>query len=228
MPTLNELVQDIISTVRGTTRISDDEDIDQELIEYWIINTRNKLIRDDLNKGRTLSENIIQVLPCIPTIIADVSECCTVSTDCTIIRTRDRIPKPIEIQNKDMITRVAGVDVRGQGFSIIPYARLQWAGSSRWTKNSAKAFYHNGYIYIINSLATPLSITIVAEDPREAANLSTCNGTPCYTNDSNFPISSWMIPIMKDIILSKDFRLASLGLNDKKNDERADPDRQTQ
>lgn len=226
MATLNEITADIISSIRGTTRISDDEALDNELIEYWVINTRHKLIREDLNKGRTLSENITQVLPCIPTIAVDSSECCGTTTDCSIIRTTNRIPKPIELSNKDLITRVAGSDISSKGFSIIPYSRVQWSGSSRWTKNTKKAFYHNGYIYLMNSSVIPLSISLVAEDPREAGLLTTCSGSPCYDNNSNFPLSSWMIPIIKDIIMKVDLRVASQGLNDKKNDEEANPEKQ--
>ncbi len=150
------------------------------------------------------------------------------SSDCKVLRSISRIPRPVELTQKDLITRVAGTNVSGKGFSVIPYARVQWAGSSRWTRNTTKAFYHNGYIYIINPPAlNKIDISLVAEDPREAASFANCTGTPCYSDDDRFPISSWMLPIIKDVILKNELRIASAGMSDVKNDEKANPERTT-
>jgi len=226
--TLNEIAYDLLETVRGTTRLSDDDSISLELLQYWIINTRARLIREDLNKGRSLSENIVQTIPCIPVIEVSASECCDVPSDCKILRTANRIPRPIELTQKDLITRVAGTNISGKGFTIIPYARVQWAGSSRWTRNTTKAFYHNGYIYLINPPAlTKIDVSEVAQDPREAAQFANCVGAPCYSDDDNFPLSSWMLPIMKDMILKNELRIAAEGISDTKNDEKSNPERTT-
>ncbi len=72
--TLNEISYDLLETVRGTTRLSDDDSLSLELLQYWVINSRAKLIRDDLNKGRSLSENIVQTIPCIDVIEVSASE----------------------------------------------------------------------------------------------------------------------------------------------------------
>jgi hypothetical protein len=209
MATLKELVYDELSTIKGSSRYSDDSTITIEHLEFVNINIRAFLIRQDLNKGRSLSDNIVQVLPCVPVISIDVSECpCTVPTDCTIMRTKDKIPKPIELHQRDLITRVSGVDLRGKGFSIISYARAASAGLNRSTSTSTKAFLHNQYIYLINPPAglSIISISLVAEDPREAGTFANCAGELCYTDDSTFPISVHMIPTLKELVF-KDLKV---------------------
>jgi len=62
MITLEKLTYDILSTVAGTSRISDDIGIDEALIKYKIINTRALLIRQDATKGRSTSDNVEQIL----------------------------------------------------------------------------------------------------------------------------------------------------------------------
>lgn len=208
MVSLNEILYDTLGTVQGGARISDDLNISIEQLAFVANNNRAYLLRQDANKGRSLSDNIIQVLGCVDVKQIDVSECpCSVPTDCTIMRTKTQIPKPIELYQKDLITRVSGVDMRGIGFSIISYSRASVAGTSKWTKNSTKAFLHNRYIYLINPPnINKVSISGVFEDPRDAARFSNCDGTPCYSDDDNYPISAHMIPTLKELIM-KDLKI---------------------
>lgn len=220
MATLNEITFDILSTIKGSSRFSDDSTHTIEHIEFMICNIRAFLIRQDLNKGRSLSDNIIQVLPCVDVTQIDVSECpCSVSTDCTILRTTLQLPKSLELHQKDLITRVAGADVLGKGFSIIPYSRASTAGLNRQTSNSTKVFLHNRYLYLINPPnLKKISVSIVAEDPRDAGVFSTCSGIACYTNNSEFPISAHMIPTLKELVL-KDLKIEIQVPQDTKGDE---------
>jgi len=220
MTTLNQLVYDSLSTIQGTGRYSDDSLLSQEQVEFSVINNRNFLIRQDQNKGRSLSDNVTQTLPCVEFISVDASECCDTSTECTVLRSKLKIPKPIELYQRDLITRVSGNDITGTSFSFMPYARFIRSGISKWTKNSAKATLKNGYIYIINPpfAFSKGSITGVFEDPREAGQHFTCTGSPCYTNDMAFPISSHMIPLLKELVL-KDLKIQVSVPSDFKGDE---------
>ena len=220
MPSLNELTFDTLSTIKGSTRFSDDSDHTIEHIEFIICNIRAFLIRQDLNKGRSLSDNIIQTLPCIDVQQIDVSECpCSINTDCTIMRTTLQIPKPIELHQKDLITRVAGADVLGKGLSIIPYSRVSTAGLNRQTANSTKVFLHNRYLYFINPPnLRKISVSLVLEDPRDASTFNTCSGAICYSNESEFPISAHMIPTLKELVL-KDLKIEIQVPQDNRGDE---------
>lgn len=220
MASTNEVIFDILSTVEGAARISDDVNISNEHIRYLIINNRALILRNELNKGRSLSDNNKQTLSCVPVTQVDISSCpCSVPTDCTVYRTSSKIPAPLELYQKDYITRVSGVDITGPSFSFIPYARASRAGSSKWTKDSCKAFLHDGYIYLLNApIVQKIMIQGVFEDFTAVGAFNTCAGTPCYTDDSRLPLSVNFIPLIKDLIL-KDLKIQISVPSDQKGDE---------
>ena len=223
MASLSEIIYDELTTIKGSGRFSDDNMIPIEQLEYLNINNRSYLIRQDQNKGRSLSDNITQVLPCVEVVSVSTSECpCNVEIDCTILRTKNRIPRPIELFQKDLITRVSGADMTGKGWSIISFARASVAGSNNLTSQTPKAFLHDGYVYILFAPAgiKYISISLVAEDPREAASFANCSGGVCYTNDMPFPISNYMIPLLKEMVL-KDLKIEITVPVDYKGDEKS-------
>lgn len=220
--TLNQIVYSTLETIKGTGRYSDDNQISLPHLEFLAITNRAFLIRQDQNKGRSLSDNITQTLSCLEVELIDVSQCpCKVPTNCTIMRTKIKIPKPLELHQKDLISKVSGVDITARSFTIIPYARASVAGISSFTANNTKVFLHNRYLYLINPPVglKYISVDLVAEDPREAAMIANCDGTPCYSSDSPFPISNYMIPLLKDMIL-KDLKIEVSAPIDYKGDER--------
>ncbi len=202
--TLNEIIYDILSSISGTSRIPQDVDIDPSLISFKILNVRNYLIRQDQGKLRSLSDNITQILSCVPVIQVDPSACpCQVSTSCKVFRTSVQLPKFMELHQKDFITKVSGVDIGAPGWSIISYARASVAGLNSWTSKNTKVFLHNSYLYILNPPLNTSTITVqgVFEDPRDAASFANCSGVPCYSDDSEFPISAYMLLDLKQLVL---------------------------
>lgn len=229
MATLNEITYSTLEAAKGSSRYSDDSQISITHIEFLAVNNRAFLIRQDQSKGRSLSDNIIQTLPCVKVNQIDVSLCpCKVSTDCTIMRTENTIPRPIELHQKDLIAKVSGVDISSRGWSIISFARASVAGINKFTKENTKVFYHGGYIYILNPPAglQYISIDMVLEDPREALAVLNCSGSPCYSSDSRFPISNYMLPLLKEMIL-KDLQIETNVKIDYKGDERNKSESQT-
>lgn len=219
---LNEITFDILSVLTGTSLISDDTAISLDLIRYKVVNTRAMLIRQDLNKGRSLSDNIMQSLYCTPFIEINESLCpCQVPSDCTILRTENKLPKFIELHQRDLVTKVSGPGISSTGYSIIPYSRVPYAGLNKETKDSTKAFLYDSYIYLINPAVLIQYGTIrgVFEDPRDAANYANCDGDPCWTNDSEFPISAHMVNTLKELVI-KDLTLLMRTPQDTKADER--------
>lgn len=219
--TLDEGIYAIWEELRSG-KISDDDTLAQELLEEMFITYRADLIRKDQAKGRSLSDNIMQTLSCVPVMQVDATECCDITTDCTVVRSVTTIPKFVEVYQKDLMTKVSGANIMSTGWSIISYHRAIYAGASQWTKNSTKAFLKNRYLYVLNppnGLDT-VSISGVFEDPRDAASFANCVGAPCYSNDMEFPISSWMFPIIKDMIFKNDLHLIVPNFSDQKGDEK--------
>lgn len=214
MITKRKLTYDILNTIRGGKQ-SDDENISHRQVGFWVDNTRALLIRRDYEKGRTVNPDIIQTI-CSEVIEVDAAECGCLTAGCTILRTKEKIPSSIEVHSKNLIMRVGPAVVGSTPFSFISYSRAQFAGSNKYTKAIVKAFLHNGYIYLIGTpdklkFLKYISISLVMEFPEEAANFFLCDtdNTPCYTEDSDYPISAWMVEPLKEMIFNLNVRLAA-------------------
>ncbi len=219
--TLNELAYDIMSNIEGTSRISDDSELSIDQVYFKIHTTRAMLIRQDQSKGRSLSDNVMQTLPCLDVIKVDASECCGITSPCELYRTNLRLPRAIETYQKDLIVRVSGVDITGPSWNYLSLAHLPWAGISKWTKDSTKWFTKGGYVYIVNPPpVTKISVTGVFEDPTDLTEYPSCSGTPCFSNDTDeYPISSYMVPGLKQLVLEDLMRMRSAPADDKGNEE---------
>jgi len=212
MITKLHIVFDILNTARGGKQ-SDDENISLRQVGFNVDNTRALLIKRDLDKGSNINPDIVQTLGCVPVKLVDSSECDCLEVGCKILRTVDKIPKAIDLANKNLITRVGPIQVGSTPFSFISYERAGWESSSRYQRRP-KAFLHNGYIYILSedddtNLMKYITISGVFEFPEEVANFTDCpGGKPCYTDATTYPISSWMIEPLKDMIYKNTIRIA--------------------
>jgi len=224
--TLNELVYDIINTSRGGTT-SDDEDISNELIKFWIKTTRALLIRQDINKGRTISENIITNIECQEIIQVDSSDCSCMGldADCTIWRTKDKMPKLIEVGEEDLLLRVSPSEKLSIAYTITNQVRIPFVKHSRYSK-ARFAFWYNQYVYVVDPYHynTMITIKAVLEDPEEACALKNCStGNVCCDDNTEFPLSAWMVDAVKKTILKEYIRVAVVAPNDISGDSKSNP-----
>ena len=223
MITLNKLAYDLLNIVRGG-KISDDENLSIRQIKFWINNTRAQLIRQDLNKSRSVSRNLVQSLGCVDVESVDASLCCNLEVDCIVYRTAERIPNPIETNHKDLITRVGSVTMGTRAFQFIPYERAAYIGNSPFEgiNNSIKAFLFDRYIYLLipndDTVMRKINIQGVFGDPTEVGDFNPCDGNECYTDDSYYPISEHMVETMKQMIITTNFKIAASASTDSKGD----------
>lgn len=219
--TLNHLIYDILNTIRaGKGGTSDDENLSQRWIEFQIHTVRAQLIRQDLEKNRSVSNNIRQSLGCVGVSVVDASLCCSLETDCTVFRTDIKIPKTIELYQRDLITRVGPASINEKPFQLIPYERAAWAGNTPFEKlnNVPKAFLFDDYIYIMvkdsSKVISTINIQGVFSDPTEVKAFNTCAGETCFTYDSPYPISDNMIPLLKKMVIENSVRFAAMAPSD--------------
>lgn len=221
-PTFNELIYSVWNTVRSRANINDT--ITEEQIAFHILNVRAQLIKQDSNKGYTPDPYIIQDLGCVKLVKADAAECCQVEVGCTVLRTELPIPSTIELHHKVLITRIGPVDKTAQPYEFIAYEKVPYLSYSRFTKRNVVAYMTSttGYMYFIvpNKMMQHLryvNIMGVFEDPRQVADFKQCPAAastkplcpdcdtdldiPCYTDDTPFPVKSWMIPTIIDMVV---------------------------
>lgn len=217
--TINKLIYNLRMQIKDDK--SDDVKLTDRNIEFIINYIRAKLIRQDIQKGRSISSNITQSLGVIELEKVDASENNKFITGKNILRSVKEIPSPLDFEGTSLITDVSGLD----GTSIIDFMQSAKANKRKNTKYASKrlaAYYDNNRLYLDNCNSMEIryiTASGVFEDPRAVSEFQNTDGSSCYDpNKDVYPMSSHMIDMMNSIIknneLSHYFQLLRDNVND--------------
>ena len=207
-----------VVNLKGGGRTSDDERLSERQVDFMIAYIRALLIRRDYEKGRSLTTHIEQDLGCVPLELVDPADCCDVETGCTVLRTVDPIPVPIEVYDRELITYVGHVD-KIHSFDEIPPSRARWVGNNKYTAKGKRWYYLGEHIYVIDSKDLKfINIRGIWENPADAAAFNHCSGADCFSDTSEYPIASWMVQPLTDMIMKGEVKESLIFPQDNKND----------
>jgi len=204
MATIKEIVYDIKNIIRGGIQ-SDDEVISDRQIEFQVHSLRAQFIRQDINKRRSISDNIKQVIHCLK--VEPVSgTTCGLAGDLVIVRSKEKIPNAIETSHQDLITAVGPTGILSTNFHIIPYNRAPWAGNNRYTKKMTFAFVLDSFVYIIGPEAERLQkikVEGVWQNPKDIEEYRKDDGSLSYDSEhEEYPLSTSMLDLIKQSMLA--------------------------
>ena len=204
MATIKEIVYDIKNLVRGGIQ-SDDEIISDRQIEFQVNSLRAQFIRQDLNKRRTVSDNIKQVIHCLE--VEPVSgTTCGLSSDLHIVRSKIKVPNAIETAHSDLITAIGPTGILSLNFHVIPYNRAPWAGTNKYTKRMTCAFLLDSFVYVVGpdaALLNKVKVEGVWQNPRDIENYLDSNGHPSYNaEEHDYPLSTSMLDLIKQQMIA--------------------------
>lgn len=199
MATQRELIYSVKSILRGGL-ISDDDKYSDRQVAFLLDAARAALLRQQVNKGQSLSENNIQHIKCMPLESVDTSFDPNFNLDCKVYKTQTPIPKPIEAKGKDLITNITAPEFGGFNYEFIPYSRLPYARYTRFKRPLAVMF--NSYIYVVDAPYTEqITISGIFEEPNQLSEYDDCAGDQCFTWDSVYPLSSHLVdPCIKMVV----------------------------
>lgn len=200
MATINQIIYNIRRELKDT---SDDVKLSDRNIEFIVNFLREKLIVQQLQKGRSISSNIKQDLGQVTVERVDSNDYNgTIKTGKLIFRTVLKLPKPIELDQKDGFTYIGGLDKQ----SAIDFKTKSISNWNKYNKYSSKlqqSYYSNDRIYI-NNCPNPnlkyINIEGIFSDPKEASKFNKPNGQTCYNPDvDNYPISGRMLDMVNSL-----------------------------
>ncbi len=204
--TKNHLIY-LIKNICQPLNLSDSA-ITNELLDFMIDETRALLIRQDISKGHSVPSGIKQDLGAIPLIQIDKSDVCTIPVGCLINKTTLELPKFIQAHNREMILRVGPLDITLPKWDLIEYDRVPFENKGKF--NFIKSFKMNGnnFLYLLSKdnssqLLDYVNVQGLLEFPGDASRFTTCEGNPCYDNNSEYPMSANMVNPLIDIIIKK-------------------------
>lgn len=151
MVTLNQIVSDLHLLAKGGL-IADDDPIELNQIKDWVHDQRALWLRNELNKNRSIDDNIIQDLGCVEMERVDAAQCCNITSDCIMLRSKLDIPVGVELHQKSAITRVGPIDKTDRYlYSFLPFERAVWAGNGQFNKNAIFSFLLNNRMHLIGN-----------------------------------------------------------------------------
>lgn len=216
MATLNEILFDVAESVRSI--ISDDFEIDNRKIVFWIKNQRAKYLRQEFNRPyRIVDQRTTQNIESLPLQVVNVLTIpnITLPVSKKVLRSTVEIPNTIEQYYKPTFTRIGSVDIIDRRFTLIDYSKAPYVGNGKLNKEEFFVFLMNRYLYVISNDNNRkwkglkyLNLQGVFEDVEEVEALRKTLGlrTTDYTWDEYYPVGDWMIPFLKEEIKKTDLR----------------------
>lgn len=216
--TINQIIYNLRNLYKDAK--SDDIKLSDRQLEFIVNYLRADLIGQDYNKGRSLSSNVKQDLGKVELVKIDASEDTSLKSNTFILKSKFKLPKPLEFNNKDAITYVGGIDkVSPMQFST--KAATTWSKHSKYASKNILPFIKEGYLYLYNctSFTKWVNVEGVFENPREVAKFKQVGGLPVYDpNVDDYPISGKMIRTINQLFLTGEIALFVQLTEDIRND----------
>ncbi len=159
----------LVSDVRGMQKLlSTDALITDRVILSEIKNVRNLLVKRETNLRKLwATDTLFDSLPCLELMEVPLSECCEFIDECTIARSKEKIPRIAEGNYQYVIQGIYSINaLGGKG------KKLKEVTVNRYTnllklpiiKNEIYYMIVNGYLYITNPLLKAVRMAAFFEE----------------------------------------------------------------
>lgn len=207
MATITELVYDVRESLN---LYQDDTNVSDRYITHLWNTKRSKYLRQDLNNYQKTVDNSILQSFCIEMIEVPINEC-GLSYDCgTILRSKYKIPKPIELHLKSAITAIKPTNRMELPFNYVGKERAIVSKHSPFKKSIYAFLDDDLHIYIISQnnlvkLIECVTVTGIFENPLDLAIFKNCCGcsdaVTCFDEDTTeYPLQSHHIDTIREEI----------------------------
>jgi hypothetical protein len=203
MATLRKLVSDVRSVHKI---LSTDSLITDRAIASEIRNNSLLLIKRETNLRKLwATDTLFTTIPCLEMIEVPISECCNYVDECSVARTKFKLPRISEgnyqyvIQGVYSINAMSGVGKKLKEITINRYINLL---KLPIIKNEEYYWISNGYLYVNNPLLKAIRfVALFEEDVENEIMYPECGcGTPEYTLeeicknplDKEFPLPGYL------------------------------------
>ena len=200
---LAELIDDVLLEARNNN-IAESEHLSRHQIELWIKSYRAQLIKQDIDRGRTIN-------PLYTTTIKTEIEAITEPNGHTIYVGTTELPSLIDFNNRPGVISVK--DAYGNLIQIGSETKMKLQRFRKYSCNDYIAYVKDNKIYVEgdSNVLENIEVQIIAEDPTELGE--------CYNpNTDEYPIPASMWGIIKQMIFTKDFQTMRQMVSDTTND----------
>ena len=178
MSTLRKLISDVRSVHK---LLSTDAMITDRAIASELKNNALLLIKRETNLRKLwATDTIFTTIPCLELIEVPISECCDYIDDCTVARSKYKLPRIAEGNYQYLIQGVYSINaLGGKGYKFIPISVNRYVNLLKLPiiKNNQYYWISNGYLYISNPLLEKVRFVALFEEdvPNEILFGGDCN-----------------------------------------------------
>ena len=215
--TLNSLIDDIMNIIRNSN-ISESENINRLQIKQWIDNYRVVLIKQDIDKDGDINPDYIQELgPLELDVVPFQKDSLNRNNEICKMISQKKLPRTMDLNKRYGIISIT--DLYGNIIQLGDKNKAVNQKNRRFTCNDYIAFMNNGNLNIMGpNIIEEVMVSGVFEDPEEVDKF---NDT-CSDPDKKYPLSYDKIPVLRELILSKELgimvRMPSDTTNNSKNE----------
>jgi len=193
MATLNGIAENIAYALGEQFNDTLRQSIKDSIVDY-----RAMLIRQDLDNNPLSYTDYLQSF-CIELETVNKSECDGLQVKESILKSKQKIPKPLRIKNNGRINfKFVGSVDRSISLTFATGYELQYLEYLAFQDNVIYYTIINGYLYVLNNLKLcKLLIEEVVADPR---NIDDCDFPTVFPDDIDFPIPEDMLVKIKELI----------------------------
>lgn len=186
---LNTIIDDILLQYRNS-EISESEKLSRYQIEQWVHYYRALLIKQDIDKGRTINPEYVQIVG--PLHISKISNCALSFN----YKSDEKLPKFIDLHYTSGITAVK--DMNGNLIQLGTETKAKYQIDRKYTCKDYIAYIKGGYLFILGPEHLEyVQVEGILEDPTSLGDCFDYDETP-------YPIPANMIPILKQMIFEKE------------------------
>jgi hypothetical protein len=180
-------VGDTISRVRNSVKaVTEDAFVTDRYLYSLILKYAKLYIKrlDDQNKIMRF-HSLFTVIPCMELITVSKIEagCAGIRTNCTIKRTKDKLPGVLEGTYGPLFRTISSIDSSIQVFKTYPATYVNLANSTYNKFNKTKYYWFlDGYLYFPNIMWEAVKIELL---PEGSIAEFLCDGDPCVNRQED-------------------------------------------
>jgi len=202
MTTIGDSVSRVRNVVKG---VKEDAFLTDRFVYSLISKYTKLLIRRQDNENKIMRfQSLFEVLPCVELIEVDkVEACCSgIKTNCTIYRTKDKLPELFEGSYGPLFRRITSMDRSIEVYKTNPstYTAMTHTTTFKYNKNKYW-WYLEGYLYFPNLI---WDAVLVEGLFTESVAYLKCDGPTCTVRqDDQIHVPEYLFAEIEQMVLKE-------------------------